>query len=629
MKKYAALFIASLACFACHPLQKDRSNEKLSLAWPCGITNLTLSPSGDSVLVTRLNKKTATNEWDVSRYLGKVFIFSHTGDTVYSQVDLKTLTRTDMLTEGHPLWVNDALYFDVNGTIIPASNLDRITIRKQLPADYEACDFDFTVADNSSVTDLCLEKNGRVYSQLPTGRLVLASSTWTISEIKKLTNPLVTFTRQGKIALVVERGPEGEGKAVYRMPGGGIHLPDPDALSFIIPTETNDGQLGFWTDTPLEGDDVQVAEYSMDEGGNAKRISAFYDPFYQVTFRQTVGQFLNRLSPESRLILGTQSGPTGGQSYLLLGRRSLVRSANKTTVWLEQDSSHSEKIMAQINNNAPSTIATCKRDFQQQVQMVDLESPTLGHYPAYWTIFDGKSASPLAVELHGGPAGSAASPQNAENLFVSTTGIMLRAQGFQVLSINYPGSGVVGRAFRQRLSDHAAEVADSIVGSSNEWAKKRSGNAGYKPVLVGTSYGAYLAAAALSQGVSNSGYILDSGVFDPKIEAQASPYFKVGDKVYKEKGTYFSPLEKIDADTSPSIGTVPILLSYSSKDARVSAQNTVSFSKVLADRKYYYKVFEYSRATHGVSIMYLSDDPSAVDYISSMKQAAGPFNASK
>ena len=592
--------------------------------WPCGITDMMLSPLGDSIMVVREDRQTTIHEMDFSRLLGPVFVFSHHGKKEYTKISLKDLGEEPLLTDGTPFWMGGQLYFDSEGTIVHADHLNQISIRQRAPEGFNRCSFSTSFPENANVIPECWEKAGKIYLKAG-ANFVSPASVWRDTSIQAIKNPLVVFTRSGDIAMVIERGRAGEALGVYSRPSTAISLRDPDALSFILPTELEGGGIGFWTDTPFEADGAQVAEYEIVGDGQPKRVGSFSDTFHQIVFQSTIGSHLDRLSPQSRFQLGASTGPKNALSFPIEARRSLVRQGNGIIVWLEETQDHSQRIMVQTVGKAAYQIAKCERDYPQAVQAIALEAPDGDSIPAYWTVFDGRTSAPLAIELHGGPAGNRSAPENGSNLFASTAGIMLREEGFQAISIEYPGSGVVGRRYRAKLAGNTALVAATAVKAANDWASNRSQSSNYKPTLVGTSYGAYLGAASLVQGVDNSGFIFDSGIYDPETESKASVAFKTGDNVFRQGKEYFSPLAGLEANGAAKIAGRPILLSYTSNDARVAPEQTTAFATVLGKLKADYRVFNMRGSIHSVSILMLPKNAEARQYINKIKAASGPF----
>jgi len=617
-----ALILGTVALSGCN---KDVLQARLKNEWPCGVVDMTLSPNGDNVVLTRREDKTYFNEIDLKNISGRIIKY---GGNDITDVSILYTSRSKLSTFvglGIPFLVNGNLYVDSGQNLYRNGEVVHDYKYKFEHILYRQCHFDYLIPSQPDVIPGCLTQNKQIYTENESFQERLASAIWSSTDMEKISNPLVIFDVNGLIDFVIERGELGQALAIYRSPNSVFRLKDPDNLSFILPTVTESGRLGFWTDTPNIDSSGQVVEYELTADGEYRVVASFSDKFHSISFVKSSGGPLDRYLPTSSLVLGPEVGPYDGQSMPILATQSLIRFNEHGKVWLSTDSSHTESILYEPTGSSARVLATCRKAYPQAVSAVLLKTEDFGEVPAYWTVFDGNVHAPLAIEFHGGPAGTPSQPQNAKDLFESATGVALRTSGLQVLSIEYPGSGVAGRAYRGALTNQARKVARETLDAANTWAQAIQGNTKYYPLVVGTSYGAYLAASALSDGIPNTRYILDSGIYDPNFEISESQYFVSNRELYTSDGFFFSPTRKILKENKLEPG-LTVVISYSTGDKTVSPNDSIQFGNALKASGAKAIVFMAKPAPHGLSLMEMANDKNGKGVLTDLANQTGPFN---
>lgn len=185
-------------------------------------------------------------------------------------------------------------------------------------------------------------------------------------------------------------------------------------------------------------------------------------------------------------------------------------------------------------------------------------------------IGDLETAHRAVVALHGGPF---AAWRSAHHPLFET----LAAGGVAVVAPNIRGSIGYGRPHAHAIRDRWGEVDAADVRAVRRWVAERRGVGVVPPVLVGESYGAYLAMVVAASGPSGSW----SG-------CAALSGFTSGARI-ADLGTPVSELvRRFGGDTSPDLLTqgtkvpVPVLLIHGDQDDVVPVQESVDLAASLA-----------------------------------------------
>lgn len=202
--------------------------------------------------------------------------------------------------------------------------------------------------------------------------------------------------------------------------------------------------------------------------------------------------------------------------------------------------------------------------------------------PCFWTEPEhNNGGSPLVILVPGGPF---------EGIHRGWSGLIqaLASRGVTVLAMNYRGARGYGRDFYQiglghagdRMIEDVEDVVHAVVQSGTKWSKI---------VVLGTSYGGYLATrAALSQPQGIDQIALINPLVAPREFFNAAER-DTGDQALAkfEKACWLgnSPVDELPALPNLRSPDIPIVIYQSENDERVSAETARRYINALTSSK--------------------------------------------
>jgi Tol biopolymer transport system component/dienelactone hydrolase len=205
--------------------------------------------------------------------------------------------------------------------------------------------------------------------------------------------------------------------------------------------------------------------------------------------------------------------------------------------------------------------------------------------------------SPVLVQIHGGPDDrSRARFQGRSNYFLNELGVAL-------LYPNVRGSSGFGRAFEQMDNGRGREGAIKDIGAMLDWIAKRPDLDQNRVVLVGVSYGGWLALEAgvyyndRIRGIIDGAGITDFATYiaDTDPARQENRRQEYGDERDPEMKAF---LHSISPITRASELKKPMIVVQGGKDTRVPAPQSRELVKAVQANKATVWYFEYPEANH-------------------------------
>lgn len=427
----------------------------------------------------------------------------------------------------------------------------------------------------------------------------------------------VAYGADGSAAMLVARD-------IFNRPIGVISkvaaapIIDPDDISFVAPTELVDGSLGFWTDTAEPGANGDISLYRERPDGHFALVTSVASRFQDLILTHRPGRRLDRLLPIHALSTQRRVTSSGAAYYDVLSRLRTVSQTTNGLMYTKEDGLGVATTYFREPSGGLKRVWKCDRRRSSRQSLVLL--PTAHFGPIWASLFNNDGGPrPMAIVLHGGPAGNRNNIEIASIEDMSSMGFALSSAGFRMLAPNYPGSGSGSRAFRRMLEQHAGTSADQTVNSAIRWIRTATNDRQYRPVIAGTSYGAYMAASALVGGVPASGYIFASGVYDPATQFGASSLRGP----FMQGRAYASPYRDILAASQKR--AYPNILILASRDDRVVApRQSIIWAQRLKEAGYEPTMIVNQTGGHGMAPFAMIRNDTARAMLQSLATAAGP-----